>query len=70
VGKYKYDPKDELGRGFSGKVYKGVEIDKPQRRYAIKVVSLQKFKGHSLDMLQSEIDIQLSLSHEHIVKLH
>ena len=24
VGKYKYDPKDELGKGFSGHVFKGV----------------------------------------------
>ena len=48
MGKYKYDPKDELGRGFSGNVYKGVEIKKLHKRYAIKVVNLKKFKGHGL----------------------
>ena len=70
VGKFKYDPKDELGRGFSGNVYKAVEIAKQHNRYAIKVVSLKKFKGHSLDMLEAEIEIHKSLQHESIVRLH
>lgn len=55
VGKYKYDPKDELGKGFSGKVYKGVEIVRQHKRYAIKVVDLKKFKGSNMDLLENEI---------------
>ena len=51
MGKYKYDPLDELGRGFSGNVFKAVEIVKQHKRYAIKVVNLKKFKGANLDML-------------------
>ena len=48
VGEYKYDPKDELGKGFSSHVYKGVEVDNPHKRVAVKVISLKKFKGASL----------------------
>jgi hypothetical protein len=29
-----------LGSGYSSKVYQGTEVDKPQKRYAIKVIEL------------------------------
>ena len=51
MGKYKYDLNNELGRGYSGKVYKGIEIGKPHKRYAIKVVSLNKFRGRNMELL-------------------
>lgn len=70
VGKYKYDVKEELGKGFSSNVYKGVEMLKPHKRYAIKVINLRKFRGANLEMLEAEIEIHHSLDHEHIVKLH
>lgn len=69
VGRFKYDPKDELGKGYSGKVYKGVEIGRSHRRVAIKAVDLKKFKGNNLDMLENEIEIHKSLEHDNIVKL-
>lgn len=70
IGKYKYDEQDELGTGFSSHVYKGVEILDPHKRYAIKVISLKKFRGQKLELLETEIEIHRSLNHENIVKLH
>lgn len=55
IGKYKYSENDELGKGFSGKVFKAIETLKPHKRYAIKVIDLQKFRGENLKMLESEI---------------
>ena len=34
------------------------------------MVNLKKFKGHSLDMLEAEIDIHKTLEHESIVRLY
>lgn len=48
VGKYKYAIDDELGKGFTSKVYKAVEIEKIHKRYAIKMVELKKFRGSNL----------------------
>jgi hypothetical protein len=48
VGRYKYDTTDELGRGFSSNVFKGVEILKGHKRYAIKVINLNKFRGANI----------------------
>ncbi len=63
IGKYKYSENDQLGKGFSGKVFKAVEIQKPHKRYAIKVIDLQKFRGENLKMLENEIQIHKSLDH-------
>jgi len=38
VGIYKYSTDDDLGKGYSSKVYKAVEIEKTHKRYAIKVI--------------------------------
>ena len=70
IGKYKYSENDELGKGYSGKVYKAVEASKLNKRFAIKVIDLQKFRGENLKMLETEIEIHKSLDHENIVKLH
>ena len=59
IEKYKYFTDSLLGEGYSSKVYKGTEVNKPQKRYAIKVIELQKFQGDTLKMLQEEIDIHL-----------
>ena len=69
MGKYKYDVKNELGKGYSGKVYKGVEIGKLHKRYAIKVVDLNKFRGRNMELLEKEIEIHGSLEHDNVVKL-
>jgi hypothetical protein len=52
-----------LGEGYSSKVYKGTEVDRPQKRYAIKVIELQKFEEETLKMLEQEINIHLKLKH-------
>lgn len=53
VGKYKYDTREELGRGYSSSVYKGVEILRPHKRYAIKVISLSKFRADNRTLLEN-----------------
>jgi serine/threonine protein kinase len=68
VGRYKYDSGEELGKGFSSRVYKGVEILRPHIRVAIKVIDLRKFRG-SMDMLEEEIAVHRGLDHEHVVRL-
>lgn len=70
VGKYKYDSSDELGKGFSSNVYKGVEILRPHKRYAIKVINLKKFRGSNMEMLETEISTHRNLEHENIVRLY
>ena len=55
VGIYKYSTNDDLGKGYSSKVYKGVEIERTHKRYAIKVIELKKFRGSNLEMLEAEI---------------
>jgi hypothetical protein len=52
VGRYKYDSAEELGKGFSSRVYKGVEVLRPHVRVAVKVIDLRKFRGSSMDMLE------------------
>ena len=46
-----------------------MEIGKLHKRYAIKVVNLNKFRGHNLELLEREVEIHGSLEHEHIAKL-
>ena len=69
VGSYKYDARDHLGKGYSSHVFKGCEFDNPHKRVAVKVIDLKKFKGASLEMLESEIEIHSSLEHPNIVRL-
>lgn len=70
VGIYKYSTEDELGKGYSSRVYKGVEIERINHRYAIKVIELKKFRGSSLEMLEAEIEIHRGLVHENVLRLH
>jgi len=42
---------DILGEGYSSKVYEGVEIDNPRKKYAIKVIELKRFVGENRSML-------------------
>lgn len=70
IGKYKYSTNDELGKGFSSKVYKAVEIEHVHKRYAIKVIELKKFRGSNLEMLEAEIDIHQHLQHENVLRLY
>jgi serine/threonine protein kinase len=51
IGKYKYNSEELLGKGFTSRVFKGVEVENIYKRYAIKVIELKKFRGSSLEML-------------------
>lgn len=55
MGNYKFCIEEVLGKGYSSKVYKGVEIGKEHKKYAIKAVDLKKFRGCNLDILETEI---------------
>ena len=70
VGIYKYSTEEELGKGYSSRVYKGVEIERIHKRYAIKVIELKKFRGSSLEMLEAEIEIHRQLVHENVLRLY
>lgn len=58
-----------MGKGFSSRVFKGVEVLRPHIRVAIKVIELKKFRGSSMEMLEEEINVHRGLDHEHVVKL-
>lgn len=51
-------------------MYQGIEISKPHKIYAIKVVDLRKFEGDSLSMLEQEVEIHLSINHLNVVKCY
>jgi serine/threonine protein kinase len=70
VGRYKYNSEEVLGKGFTSRVFKGVELDNVYKRYAIKVIELKKFRGSSLEMLEAEIEIHRQLVHENVLRLY
>ena len=51
-------------------MYQGIEVNKPQKRYAVKVINLSKFEGENFEMLEQEIDIHLSIKHQNIVNCY
>lgn len=56
VGAYKFREENIIGRGFSSRVYKGVNIhENSHQNYAIKVINIKKFKN--VQMLDREIEI-------------
>lgn len=52
-----------LGKGYSSCVYKGVEVGKELKRYAIKVIELKGFNATCLKLFQREIEIHRALDH-------
>jgi serine/threonine-protein kinase ULK/ATG1 len=61
---------DQIGKGFSAKVYKGIH-EETQETVAIKVIDLKSLKDRvGVTMLQSEIEVLKDLSHPNILKLH
>ena len=51
IGDYKYRPSDEIGAGYSSRVFKGRSRSNPMAEYAIKVIEMRKFSASSLEML-------------------
>lgn len=58
---------EEIGSGSFAKVYKGKRRDE---KVAIKVVRKGKLNSKILEALESEINIQSSIIHDHLVHLH
>jgi serine/threonine protein kinase len=52
IGKYKVLLDEELGKGYSCSVYKGVEEGKTMKRYAIKIIELKNFSSSCLELFE------------------
>ena len=70
IGKYKILLDEVLGKGYSSCVYKGVEVGKELKRYAIKVIQLKSFNATWLKLFKKEIEIHKNLDHQHIAKIN
>ena len=68
---YSYGLKDEIGRGFSSTVYRGIN-EKTKEQVAIKVIDLKKVKEvkGGKQMLEGEIEALRKLNHPNIMKCH
>ncbi|CAD8133892.1 unnamed protein product [Paramecium pentaurelia] len=70
IDHYSYLLNEEIGRGFSSKVYKGKD-DVSQEPVAVKVIDMKMIKQsiHS-QLLKNEINALRSFNSKHIMKLH
>lgn len=68
VGAYKYQEIQILGKGYSSKVYKCYHISDKDKIYAIKVISLKKFKNSNLKLLENQLIIHKNLNHPNVLK--
>ncbi|CAD8133722.1 unnamed protein product [Paramecium octaurelia] len=70
IDHYSYLLNEEIGRGFSSKVYKGKD-DVSQELVAVKVIDMKMIKQsiHS-QLLKNEINALRSFNSKHIMKLH
>ncbi|CAD8050468.1 unnamed protein product [Paramecium sonneborni] len=70
IDHYSYLLNEEIGRGFSSKVYKGKD-DVSQEAVAVKVIDMKMIKQsiHS-QLLKNEINALRSFNSKHIMKLH
>ncbi|CAD8046611.1 unnamed protein product [Paramecium primaurelia] len=70
IDHYSYILNEEIGRGFSSKVYKGKD-DVSQEPVAVKVIDMKMIKQsiHS-QLLKNEINALRSFNSKHIMKLH
>jgi serine/threonine-protein kinase ULK/ATG1 len=57
----------EIGAGSFAKVYRG---KRGEETLAVKVVKKEKLNAKILEALESEINIQSSIMHQHLVHLH
>jgi len=58
---------DELGRGASGKVYRGLDTQTGQH-VAVKQVSLERLKPADISSIMTEVELLKSLNHENVVR--
>lgn len=70
IDHYSYALNDEIGRGFSSKVYKGKD-DTTNTHVAIKVIDMKMVKQSiHASLLKNEINALKTLSSPNIMKLH
>jgi serine/threonine protein kinase len=70
VGRYRILLDEELGTGYSCRVFKGVEEGKAMKRFAIKVIEVANFSSSCLQLFEREIEIHRQLRHDNIVRCH
>ena len=51
IGDYFYRPSEEIGAGYSSRVYRA--SDRDCRSYAIKVIDMKRFSASGLEMLDN-----------------
>jgi serine/threonine protein kinase len=68
VGDYRFKKSNEIGAGYSSRVYRGT--GKEKQEVAIKVIDMRKFSSSGLEMLDNEIQILRQLSHPNIIRLY
>ena len=67
---YSYCVNDQIGKGFSSKVYRGTD-NHTGGKVAIKVIDLRKLSEKTMqDLLESEIQIIKSLRHPNVLSCH
>lgn len=69
IQNYTYNLDDQIGKGFSSVVYKGIN-NLNQEHVAIKVINLKQIKdGLAKIMLDNEVECLSQLSHPNVLKL-
>jgi serine/threonine-protein kinase ULK2 len=70
IENYSYGLSDEIGKGFSSKVFKG-KNETTQETVAVKVIDMQMLKSPvHLQLLQSEIEALNLINHPNVMKLY
>jgi serine/threonine protein kinase len=69
VGNYSYSSTEEIGSGYSSKVYRG-RSTKDNSECAVKVIELKRYSEQSLRMLDNEIQILKTLDHPNVIKCY
>lgn len=68
IGDYRYRVADEIGAGYSSRVYRATGKDKQD--YAVKVIEMRRFSASGLEMMENEIEILKALTHPNIIRLY
>ena len=76
IGRYYYNEGDQIGRGYTSKVYKAYAVGgmnavgEGSETFAIKVIGLSKATPSSMELLESEIQILKMVDHPNIIKCY
>ena len=69
VENYVYNIRDQIGEGYSSKVYK-TKKDGCGETMAMKVITLKKQSASNIEMLQEEINILREIDHMNVIKCY